>query len=87
MTPKPAVCYTENRGVVHLHGGLTAWITDGTPRQWTAPVGETGSDYLKGVSVGYVPDMWYLDGHLIPDTAGVTTPPQPGAPTTPVRAC
>jgi FtsP/CotA-like multicopper oxidase with cupredoxin domain len=48
--------YTENRAGVHLHGGNTIWISDGTPHQWTVPVGESSS-YPKGVSVRYVPDM------------------------------
>ncbi len=49
--------FSQSRGSLHLHGGRTPWISDGTPHQWTAPVGVTG--YAKGVSVGYVPDMWY----------------------------
>lgn len=48
--------YTENRGTLHLHGGLTPWISDGTPHQWTTPAGEVTS-YPKGVSVQNVPDM------------------------------
>jgi hypothetical protein len=34
--------YTQNRATLHLHGGATPWISDGTPHQWTVPVGETG---------------------------------------------
>jgi FtsP/CotA-like multicopper oxidase with cupredoxin domain len=48
--------YTENRGTIHLHGGDSPWISDGTPHQWTTPRGETTS-YKKGVSVQNVPDM------------------------------
>lgn len=48
--------YTQNRAAVHLHGGLTPWISDGTPHQWTTPANET-TQYPKGVSVKYVPDM------------------------------
>jgi FtsP/CotA-like multicopper oxidase with cupredoxin domain len=48
--------YTENRATLHLHGGLTPWISDGTPHQWTTPAGEV-TDYPKGVSVSNVPDM------------------------------
>jgi FtsP/CotA-like multicopper oxidase with cupredoxin domain len=55
-TPKPAGCYAENRATIHLHGGLTPWISDGTPHQWITPAGET-TDYPKGVSVQNVPDM------------------------------
>lgn len=48
--------YTENRATLHLHGGLTPWISDGTPHQWTTPAGEN-TVYPKGVSVVNVPDM------------------------------
>ena len=55
-TPKPTTCYTENRATLHLHGGITPWISDGTPHQWTTPGGENTA-YPKGVSVSNVPDM------------------------------
>ncbi len=48
--------YTQNRATLHLHGGLTPWISDGTPHQWTTPAGETTA-YPKGVSTQDVPDM------------------------------
>ena len=48
--------YTENRAAVHLHGGATAWISDGTPYQWITPAGEN-TPYPRGVSVYNVPDM------------------------------
>jgi FtsP/CotA-like multicopper oxidase with cupredoxin domain len=54
--------YTENRATVHLHGGNTIWISDGTPHQWTTPAGEATA-YPKGVSVYNVPDM---DGGVEP---------------------
>ena len=55
-TPKPTTCYSENRATVHLHGGITPWISDGTPHQWVTPTGENTA-YPKGVSVSNVPDM------------------------------
>ena len=48
--------YKQNRGTIHLHGGRTVWISDGTPHQWTTPAGED-TPYPKGVSVKNVPDM------------------------------
>ena len=48
--------FTQNRAAMHLHGGNTIWISDGTPHQWTVPVNES-TPYPKGVSVRYVPDM------------------------------
>jgi FtsP/CotA-like multicopper oxidase with cupredoxin domain len=61
-TPKPVdssgngTCYSENRATLHLHGGVTPWISDGTPHQWVTPAGEK-TDYPAGVSVSNVPDM------------------------------
>jgi len=48
--------YTQNRATLHLHGGNTPWISDGTPHQWTTPAGEN-TQYPQGVSVSNVPDM------------------------------
>jgi FtsP/CotA-like multicopper oxidase with cupredoxin domain len=52
----PTGCYTENRADLHLHGGRTPWISDGTPHQWIVPAGESTS-LTKGVSMQNVPDM------------------------------
>ncbi len=54
--PKMEGCYTENRATLHLHGGITPWISDGTPHQWITPANENTS-YPQGVSVQPVPDM------------------------------
>ena len=70
--------YTENRATVHLHGGYIPWISDGTPHQWTTPANET-TQYPKGVSVSYVPDMWFVNGTVVSNTVGQTTPPVSGA--------
>jgi len=48
--------FTQNRATLHLHGGHTPWISDGTPHQWITPAGEVTS-YPEGVSVHNVPDM------------------------------
>lgn len=48
--------YTDNRAVIHMHGGLTPWISDGTPHQWITPAGDT-TLYKKGDSFQNVPDM------------------------------
>ena len=53
---KPRECFSENRATLHLHGGITPWISDGTPHQWITPAGEDTA-YPKGVSVYNVPDM------------------------------
>jgi parallel beta-helix repeat protein len=70
--------YTQNRATLHLHGGFVPWISDGTPHQWTTPAGEN-TQYPKGVSVQYVPDMWFVNGTVVPNTVGQTSPPVVGA--------
>ena len=79
--------YSQNRATLHLHGGVTPWISDGTPDQWTSPASQT-EQYPKGVSTGYVPDMWYdasgndissCDGHTTCGVAGSSTNPGAGS--------
>jgi FtsP/CotA-like multicopper oxidase with cupredoxin domain len=55
------LAYTQNRVSIHLHGGDSPWINDGTPDQWFTPVGETAVDreLRAGASVRNVPDMPY----------------------------
>jgi FtsP/CotA-like multicopper oxidase with cupredoxin domain len=48
--------FQQNRAEIHLHGGLQPWISDGTPHQWTVPVGDNAV-YQKGESFANVPDM------------------------------
>jgi FtsP/CotA-like multicopper oxidase with cupredoxin domain len=48
--------YPQNRATIHMHGGTTPWISDGTVHQWTTPAGESTA-YPQGVSVFNVPDM------------------------------
>ncbi len=50
------LCFADNRAIVHLHGGISPWISDGTPHQWITPAGENTA-YPQGVSVRPVPDM------------------------------
>ena len=61
--------YLDSRATLHLHGGNTPWISDGTPHQWTIPFGETAT-YARGASTEFVPDMFF-DG-----TGKVTVVPQ-----------
>ena len=84
---------TDNRTAVHLHGGNTPWISDGTPRQTMKPSGETAPN--KGVSASNVPDMWFNSTAVLADgsypviascagqlacaIAGATNDPGPGA--------
>ena len=56
MGPDGMNKYTQNRAVLHLHGGDTPWISDGTPHQWITPAGEA-TPYTKGASQQNVPDM------------------------------
>jgi FtsP/CotA-like multicopper oxidase with cupredoxin domain len=87
----PPTCFAENRATLHLHGGRSPWISDGTPHQWITPAGENGAtEYSKGASVGYVPDMWFdasgdtvgaCAGQTTCGVAGATNNPGPGAQT------
>ncbi|OGD55809.1 hypothetical protein A3K81_05720 [Candidatus Bathyarchaeota archaeon RBG_13_60_20] len=54
--PGMKASYTQNRATLHLHGGFSPWISDGTPHQWITPAGED-TVYPEGVSVYDVPDM------------------------------
>ncbi|MDU0457322.1 MAG: multicopper oxidase domain-containing protein [Geobacteraceae bacterium] len=56
IEPNTCASYTQNRAAVHLHGGRTPWISDGTPHQWITPVNEI-TPFTKGVSFQNVPDM------------------------------
>jgi len=47
----PGGGFQENRAEIHLHGGLTPWISDGTPHQWTVPVGETRHGFVSDIAV------------------------------------
>ena len=64
-----------NRAVVHLHGGLTPWNSDGVPFSWFTPAGgPVGETFLNGVAPGkaeyyYTNDqsarlVWYHDHAL-----------------------
>lgn len=59
--------YLQNRATVHLHGGNTPWISDGTPHQWTVPASDWNNTlYDRGDSVAFVPDMFFVNGTVVP---------------------
>jgi len=61
------MCFAENRATLHLHGGITPWISDGTPHQWITPAGEM-TTWPEGVAVRQVPDMVGLEAPAgVPD--------------------
>jgi len=82
MGPVAGQMYNQNRASLHLHGGFTPWINDGTPHQWLTPAGDTiaataGASYQKGTSFQNVPDM------ITPSTVnGVNVPCAAVAPAT-----
>jgi FtsP/CotA-like multicopper oxidase with cupredoxin domain len=79
LAGQPGEMFTENRATLHLHGGNTPWISDGTPHQWTTPQGELTS-YSRGASVSFVPDMWFdANGNLLTECAGLLTCATAGA--------
>ena len=55
-----AVASTK-RATLHLHGGNTPWISDGTTHQWITPAGGDSQPnalgFMKGYSFQNVPDM------------------------------
>jgi FtsP/CotA-like multicopper oxidase with cupredoxin domain len=63
------VAFTQNRATVHLHGGLTPWISDGTPHQWIVPAADP-TTLKKGVSHTNVPDMIGSGVTQVTNTAG-----------------
>jgi FtsP/CotA-like multicopper oxidase with cupredoxin domain len=74
--------YPTVRASLHLHGGLTPWISGGSQYQWVSPAGET-SPYRSGPSLVNVPDMWFDSGGrpVGEGTPGATNDPGPGATT------
>ena len=64
QSPKPEMCFKDNRATLHLHGGITPWISDGTPHQWITPANEATA-WPEGVSVENVPDMTTADGATV----------------------
>ena len=66
--------YLQNRATVHMHGGNTPWISDGTPHQWTIPAGDWGNTlYPRGASIQFVPDMFFVNGKVVPQCGGSVT--------------
>ena len=70
-------CMKDSRATLHLHGGTTPWISDGTPHQWITPkeADPAANPWPEGESVGVVPDMagGYTapDGTIVPDCSGL----------------
>jgi len=65
--------FTQNRAELHLHGGLSPWISDGTPHQWITPAGDPTPN-KKGVAFQHVPDMGsVLPGGLNNPADGIAT--------------
>ena len=70
-----ATRYLQNRATVHLHGGNTPWISDGTPHQWTIPAGDWANTNIpRGASVSFVPDMFFrTNGTVVPQCSTTVT--------------
>ncbi|MBZ5631076.1 MAG: hypothetical protein LAO06_19660, partial [Acidobacteriia bacterium] len=82
-SPDPTKPYLENRATLHLHGGATPWISDGTPHQWTVPAADwrastpsptgPGDNVNRGLSTQFVPDMWFnSSGQFLQTCTGQT---------------
>ena len=71
-TKNRAMCFADTRASIHLHGGITPWISDGSPHQWITPANEQTS-WPEGVAVRQVPDM------VTPEAANLGIPNCSGA--------
>ena len=56
LGPDGVSAYTQNRALLHLHGGVTPWISDGSPHQWVVPDGDR-TPLKVGALHSNVPDM------------------------------
>jgi len=66
--------YTQNRASVHLHGGDTPWISDGTPHQWITPAGENDATVAGSLAAAFNDPLGFLDPAMLPNyTKGVST--------------
>jgi len=66
--------YTQNRASVHLHGGDTPWISDGTPHQWITPAGENDANNPLSLAAAFNDINGFLDASMLPNyTKGVST--------------
>ncbi len=66
--------YTQNRASVHLHGGDTPWISDGTPHQWITPAGENDPAVSGSLASAFTGAGSYLDPSMLPNyIKGVST--------------
>ena len=68
-----AAIASKKRATLHLHGGNSPWISDGTTHQWITPAGGDGQPnflgFRKGFSFQNVPDMTATLG-LVPGDLG-----------------
>ena len=66
--------YTQNRASVHLHGGDTPWISDGTPHQWITPAGENDVTVAGSLAAAFNDPAGYLDPNMLSNyIKGVST--------------
>ncbi len=59
--------YTQNRASVHLHGGDTPWISDGTPHQWITPAGENDPANPLSLAAAFNDPARALDPAMLPN--------------------
>ena len=57
----PSTTFPQNRVAIHLHGGDSPWISDGTPNQWFSAETDSSIDPIlkRGDRTFNVPDMPY----------------------------
>ncbi|MEI8170071.1 MAG: multicopper oxidase domain-containing protein [Rhodoferax sp.] len=55
-SPTAGEPFPQNRVAIHMHGGDSPWISDGTPHQWFTAAGDA-SPFKRGANQVNVPDM------------------------------
>ena len=58
--------YTQNRADIHLHGGDTPWISDGTPHQWITPIDEADPSNPRSLAAEFANPDNVRDASLLP---------------------
>jgi len=59
--------FTQNRADIHLHGGDTPWISDGTPHQWITPGDEADAAHPRSLAKAFNDAANALDPTLLPN--------------------
>lgn len=66
--------FSQNRAMIHLHGGDNPWISDGGPHQWITPARESGQFAVDGTYVmPWAPNTYINVGDKVVNNGRVFT--------------